>query len=108
MTIYERKLRAFCEGLQMCNIDELMTGTVPDFKRVGEVMTKRINKKIELPDISTKLREEIKYYEDKIKYIKKYYRNCYEKLLPLGEKGKEIKAHQLTINRLQSILKEVE
>ena len=39
---YEDKLRSFCEGLEMCNIDILMTGTVGDFRRIGEIMTTRI------------------------------------------------------------------
>ena len=39
---HEERLRAFCEGLGMCNIDKLMTGTVADFRKIGEVMRGRI------------------------------------------------------------------
>jgi hypothetical protein len=38
----DERLRAFCEGLEMQDIDKLMTGTVGDFRRVGEVMAERI------------------------------------------------------------------
>jgi hypothetical protein len=39
-------LRAFLEGLEMQNIDKIMTGTVGDFRRIGEVMSQRIKEKI--------------------------------------------------------------
>jgi hypothetical protein len=37
-----KRLRAFCEGLEMNGIDKLMTGTVGDFKRVGIRMAQLI------------------------------------------------------------------
>jgi len=44
--IWKAKLRAFCEGLEMQNIDKMMTGTVGDFERIGIVMTEWIQEKI--------------------------------------------------------------
>ena len=41
---WKKKLRVFCEGLEVQNLDELMSrGKVGDFRRLGEVMTNRIN-----------------------------------------------------------------
>lgn len=44
--LYEMRLRAFCRGLEMENIDKLMTCTVADFHRVGQVMSEHIKKKL--------------------------------------------------------------
>ena len=53
----EDKLRAFCEGLEMCNIDELMTGTVKDFYGIGEIMATHIK---ELEEYKWKYKEKYK------------------------------------------------
>lgn len=47
--LYEMRLRAFCRGLEMENIDKLMTGTVADFHRIGQVMSERIKEKCRNP-----------------------------------------------------------
>lgn len=41
---WDEKLRALCEGLRMNNIDKLMTGSVSDFRAVGEAMIDRLIK----------------------------------------------------------------
>ena len=43
---YKEKLRAFCEGLEMQDIDKLLTGSIADFKRIGEIMAERIKERI--------------------------------------------------------------
>jgi len=47
--LYEMKLRAFCKGLEMESIDKLMTGTVADFHKVGQVMSARIKDRCRKP-----------------------------------------------------------
>ena len=42
MELYEAKLRAFCEGLEMQNIDKLMSDTPESFFELGKVMTSRV------------------------------------------------------------------
>ena len=42
--VYREKLKAFCEGLEMQDIDTLMKGSKESFRRVGEVMATRIKK----------------------------------------------------------------
>ena len=37
---YKAKLRAFCEGLECRNIDELLENSPESFKKFGEVMAK--------------------------------------------------------------------
>ena len=41
---WKDKLVALCEGLRMSNIDKLMTGSVSDFRAVGEAMIDRLIK----------------------------------------------------------------
>lgn len=40
--MFKEKLRAFCEGLEMENIDKLLSGTSSDFRLIGQVMAQRI------------------------------------------------------------------
>ena len=61
--MFEEKLRAFCEGLEMENIDKLLSGTPADFRLIGQVMAQRIkdvasgNAKIHLQTKQGRLRK---------------------------------------------------
>jgi len=63
----DKRLKAFCDGLEMQNIPELMTGTAGDFRRVGQDMAKRIK---DLADREARKDVEIERLRDVLKRIR--------------------------------------
>ncbi len=58
------RLRAFCEGLEMQNMDKLMTGEIADFFKIGQVMSSRIKQLAQKDAVIEKMKKVLEFYSD--------------------------------------------